>query len=139
MERTKTTGSDKGVSVLPIFVSTEALIEVEWLLVGLDLWQRDELSYKRDYFLCLPSPDFSGPCGKKARYTDAQGFSKALMSSLRTSDGAQLLLPEAVSFWSEHSNRAGLDSWLASLSVGEDLRRFVGRWAMKGCWRICSH
>ena len=100
--------------------------------MGLDLWQGDDLSCKLDYFLCLPNRDFSGTCGKKARYTDAQGFSSALLSSLRTTDGAPLLLPAAVSFWSEHSDRAGLDSWLASLSVGEDMRRFVGRWAVKG-------
>ena len=39
--------------------------------------------------------------------------------------------PEAVDFWSEHSDRAGLDSWLAALSVGPDLRRFVGRWGIQ--------
>ena len=44
LERTKTTGSDKDASVLPIFVSTEAHVEVEWLLVGLELWQQAKLS-----------------------------------------------------------------------------------------------
>ena len=43
----------------------------------------------------------------------------------------RLLLPDAVSFWSEHSDRAGVDSWLGALSVGADLRRFVGRWAIQ--------
>ena len=38
---------------------------------------------------------------------------------------------DAVGYWSEHSDRAGVDSWLGALSVGADLRRFVGRWAIQ--------
>lgn len=70
---------------------------------------------------------------RRALYSDAKVFSTSLLSSLQAGQGDQpLLLPAAVSFWSEHSDRAGLDFRLGALSVGADLRRFVGRWAVKG-------
>ena len=37
-----------------------------------------------------------------------------------------------MSFWSEHSDRAGVDSWLAALGVDGSLRAFVGRWSRQG-------
>ena len=42
----------------------------------------------------------------------------------------RLLEPEVGNFWTEHSDRAGVDSWLAALGVDKDLRGFVGRWAI---------
>ena len=60
------------------------------------------------------------------------GFSRSLLGLLVDNEGAKLLEPESIFFWSEHSDRAGLDSWLAAMSVGADLRRFIGRWALKG-------
>ena len=45
---------------------------------------------------------------------------------------AKLLHPVAIDYWTEHSDRAGLDSWLGSLMVGSDFRKFVGRWAAQG-------
>ena len=90
----------------------------------------------------LPNNHLSGHIGKRARYTDAVGFSKSLLGMLVDSEGAKLLEPESVCFRSEHSVRAGLDSWLAAMSVGSDVRRFVGRWAVKssedGCVRSAS-
>ena len=46
-------------------------------------------------------------------------------------DGHALLPPPAPSFWSEHSDRAGLDGWCATLGVQETERSFLGRWAAK--------
>ena len=43
-----------------------------------------------------------------------------------------MLLPEAVSFWTEHSDRSGVDGWLATLGVDQSLRSFVGRWSNLG-------
>ena len=93
------------------------------------------LAYKRDYFLCLPTPDLRGTIGKRALYSDAAGFSRALFASLEASGaygGTRILRKEALLFWTEHSDRAGLDSHLAALGVSSDLRRFVGRWAAQG-------
>ena len=50
---------------------------------------------------------------------------------MRTPGGEPLLLPEAVAFWTEHSDRCGVDSCLAALGVGADLRGFVGRWGVR--------
>ena len=120
------------MAILPIFVSSGAWIGTEWLWPGLDVWEKD-LATPRDYFLPLPNEDLSGSCGKRARYSDARGFSKALMALLTTRDGGtKLLHPTAVDYWTEHSDRAGLDSWLGALMVGADVRRFAGRWAVKG-------
>ena len=135
LERTKTSGADKKIAALPLYVSKEAYIAHEWLLPGLALWTSPPFFYKRDYLLCLPSADLAGTCGKRAKYCDAQGFSRSLLAGLLVDSEdpfAPLLLPSAVDFWSEHSDRAGLDSWLASLSVGADLRKFVGRWSAGG-------
>ena len=104
LERTKTTGADKGIAVLPIFVSLDAYIAREWLLPGLEIWKNTELGFARDYLLVLQNRDLSGTCGKRARYSDARGFSQALMSSITLEgDSDPLLIPEAIEFWSEHS------------------------------------
>ena len=132
LSRTKTSGSDKEITVLPVFVSFEAWVEKEWLRTGLGIWQSEGLGFSRDYFLCLPDRALTGSCGKRARYSDARGFSRSLLGTLRATDGSPLLLPAALNFWTEHSDRSGLDSWLGALSVGGDLRRFVGRWAAAG-------
>ena len=89
-------------AVLPLFVSRDVWLSQEWLLQGLELWQTSPLGWGRDYFLPLPNLDFAGTCGKKARYSDAQTFSRALLSSLRDEDGEKLLLDEAVGMWKEH-------------------------------------
>ena len=122
------------MSLLPIFVSQEAWIEREWLREGFALWQSGPLAYARDYFLCLPSPDFQSTCQLRARYSDAKGFSLALLSSLAclNDDSAKLLFAGVAEYWSEHSDRSGLDTWLAALGVPGDARRFVGRWSAKG-------
>ena len=131
LRQTKTSGPDKKVSVLPVFVSAFAWVHVPWLDVGLEIWLKD-LGFKRDYFLPLPTLDLQGTCQKRARYSDAVGFSKSLFATLKAPDGSRLLCTEALSFWTEHSDRAGADSWLAALSVPADLRRFLGRWAVQG-------
>lgn len=131
LTRTKTSGIDKAMVHLPIFVSQDVWITEPWLDIGLELWQK-KLCSARDYFLPLPSGDFNGFQNRRARYTDAQCFSKALMSALKGPEGDRLLVNEAVGFWSEHSDRSGLVSWLGALGVPEEFRKFVGRWATKG-------
>ena len=39
---------------------------------------------------------------------------------------------EAIGFWSEHSDRCGLDSWCAALNFGPSQRICLGRWGAKG-------
>ena len=57
---------------------------------------------------------------------------RSLLGSLRASDGTALLSHTACRFWTEHSDRAGLDGWCMALGVSEPERSFLGRWAAKG-------
>ena len=83
------------MAVLPVFVSRDAWVDQEWLLPGLELWLDGELAYPRDYLLPLPNRSFTGTVCKRARYSDAVGFSKALLSSLKAEDGTTPLLHPA--------------------------------------------
>ena len=134
LRRTKTSGPDKQRQALPAFLSQHAWVEAEWLQVGLELWTSEEhgLGFKRDYLLSLPDKLLAGTCGKRARDSDAAGFSRALFATLVDESGDPLLLQAALSFWTEHSDRAGLDSWAAALNVPGDLRGFLGRWGAQG-------
>ena len=118
--------------MLPVFVSEEAYLRKPWLDVGLRLWEAKELAFPRDYLLPLPTEDLKAARRTRAVYSDAAGFSRAILASLHHEDGNALLLPEACSFWREHSDRAGLDSWAACLRVDEPERAFLGRWGAKG-------
>mgnify|MGYP003333697518 CR=1 FL=1 len=132
LERTKTSGPGKSMTVLPVFVSEEAYIRFPWLDTGLLLWVEGPLAFPRDYFLPLPTQNFDSCLHERARYTDSAGFSRALLASFARPDGSALLSPTACRYWTEHSDRAGLDSWCAALSVPEPERSFLGRWAAKG-------
>ena len=109
LKQTKTSGPDKKTAVLPVFVSEDAYLRRPWLYEGLDLWQQGGLNYKRDYFLPLLTVDLQGTCQKRARYTDAACFSRALLNTLPAEDGEKLLHPDSCLFWTEHSDRVGLD------------------------------
>ena len=91
LKRSKTSGADKAVSVLPVYVANDAWVAEDWLWEGMALWQESSLVFARDYWLCLPNKDFSGTCGKRARYTHARGFSKALLAGLKAPGGGKLL------------------------------------------------
>ena len=90
------------------------------------------MAFPRDYFLPLPNLDLTGAVKKRALYTDAAGFSVALLASLTAADGSALLPVEGARFWTEHSDRAGLDGWCAGLGFQESERGFLGRWAARG-------
>ena len=132
LERTKTSGPGKTMTVLPVFVSEDAYVRKPWLDIGLLLWTKGPLDFPRDYFLPLPSHDLQGCLQERALYTDSAGFSRALFGTLRRHDGQALLSPAACRFWTEHSDRAGLDGWCIALEVAEPERSFLGRWAAKG-------
>ena len=67
---------------MPIFVSDKAYLAHEWLYPGYDLLQK-EFGYKRDYLLPLATPDLQGCIQRRAEYSDAAGYSRALMLKLR--------------------------------------------------------
>ena len=131
LERTKTSGPGKKILLLPVFVSTDAYLVLPWLLVGLALWKEEPLNFDRDFFLPLPTEDLQGAKHIRARYTDSAGFSSALLRSLHDEQNLALLPGLSGNFWTEHSDRAGLDGWAAALGVRESERGFLGRWAAK--------
>jgi hypothetical protein len=69
---------------------------------------------------------------RRALYTDCAGFSVALLASLADDEGHALLPAGGARFWTEHSDRSGLDGWCATLGFGDSERGFLGRWAAKG-------
>jgi hypothetical protein len=155
LERTETTGAVKQILAIPAYVSAEAWISGQrWLPAGFAVgktWCSDQ-----DCLLPLPSPDLSGVVEKRARYADSAACSRAILAGLRapfctgalaaTSGAADeldldelpqvwrfgeelLLLPAAVRFWTEHSDRNFLSSAAASLGEPKDRRDLLGRWA----------
>ena len=137
LERTKTSGPGKKVLVLPVYISKSAYVQEEmWLGVGYEL-MKSEYAYERDYLLPLAREDLSGCVERRAEYTDAVYYSRALLGTLTAApagdEGQRSLLTDlAVRYWTEHSDRAGLTSWLAGLGVAKSERSFLGRWAIRG-------
>jgi len=132
LERTKTSGLGKTLTVLPCFVSEAAYVLKPWLDVVFLLWSESPLDYPWDYFPPPPTEDFRGCLQERALYSDSAGFSRALLGTLRRPDGTALLSGAACRFWTEYSDRAGLDGWCMALAVPEPERSFLGRWATKG-------
>ena len=134
LERTKTSGPGKAMQVLPFFVSDFAYLrQKNWLRTGLTVL-REKFGSQRDYLLPLPAQNFEEELGRRALYTDAAGFSRQLLRGLTrsTDDDHPLLIEEAVPFWTEHSDRSGLDSWSAAIGVPKWKRDFLGRWSAQG-------
>ena len=69
---------------------------------------------------------------RRALYSDSAALSASLLDSLATETGSAVLPSSSGRFWSEHSDRAGLDSWAGALGVQQSDRDFLGRWAPKG-------
>ena len=54
------------------------------------------------------------------------------MLSVPGRPGEALLDATAARFWTEHSDRCGLNSWHACLGTDKSERSFLGRWGVKG-------
>lgn len=102
---------------------------MDWLVKGWHLWQ--EIGTDRDYFLPVPNEDLSGVRLVEARYTDGVAMSRACLLLLKATGGESLLLPEAVRFWTEHSERATLPSWCGCLpQFPASWLDLLGRWGV---------
>lgn len=139
LDRTKTSGPGRRVRFLPIFISRAAyLVCPQWLEVGLQIWSSAGMNFERDFFLPLPCDDWTGCKQAMASYSQVVAITKALWRSLRAlkfahgswqfSDQRLLTSPDALSFWTEHSERNWLNSVLAALEVPREQRDFLGRW-----------
>ena len=131
--RTKTSGAGKSKEVLPLFISRDAFVNEpgEWLESGFRLWSGT--NQDRDYFLALPTEDLSGVRRIEATYTDAVAMSRVLLGRALVAGKSLprdlLCLPEALDFWTEHSGRACMPSWVACLGrFPKDWADMLGRW-----------
>ena len=82
-----------------------------------------------------PAPAEPGLAGGHPEARPLHGLGRSFsgtFKSLSTATAEAKLPEDAGRFWSEHSDRAGLDSWTAALGVGQSERDFLGRWAAKG-------
>ena len=132
LERTKTSGLGKARQHLPLFVAKgAALSDPDWLAVGWALWE--SASPGRDYFVGLPSEDLQRMRDVEAKYPDGLAMGRALLREVRSGDGEVLLTPGVEQFWSEHSERATLPSWVGCVeSFPADWIDSLGRWS-GGC------
>ena len=144
LERTKTTGAGKKVEIQHVFISVEAwLEEPRWLGVGYQLWKtmsEEAGLFNRDFMLALPNYEGTGLIGAMGKYYHASQMSQALLGELVMSQrkqdelegvgrpGGILLCQGAGTVWSEHSERATLRSWAASLGVDDYVAKQLGRW-----------
>ena len=128
LERTKTRGPGKRVRHLSIFVSAKASF----------MASAGAFSFCRDYFLAMPNEDWSGVRQVMADYSDAATLSKQILRMLTVpiqedrkwvrSQQPLILMPEALAYWTEHSDRNWLNSLLAAIGVSPQERNYVGRW-----------
>ena len=149
LTRTKTSGQDKSVEALPVHVSSKAFLGIStWLAVGFGLWQQVPLD--RDCFLVMPDPVRQGTVKVEVTYADAITMTKAMLMSLTrpsstggdaTQEEKLFLGTEVVSFWTEHSARASMASWVSCLAeFPADWCDLLGRWgASRGEGYVRTH
>ncbi len=138
--RSKTSGPGRTKEFLPLCVSRGAYVAApQWLEVGFELWcGPDQPCADRDYFLQVPTSDFSAVQPVEAVYRDAMTLTRCVRASLRQpvwTDGQwtvteeRLLHPEAIGYWSEHSGRADMPSWGYALEFPEEWLQALGNWS----------
>ena len=142
LTRTKTTGAGMKVQEVPIFIHSRAGFSGRpWLKVGFELWNNPPFNYSRDYFLPLPTRNWSGVVHKMAGYSECSGMMRALMLELEIPEKSisgtwrsraltQLIPAPGHLYWQEHSDRNFAPSVAASLGVAEHDRNFLGRWGI---------
>ncbi|CAE7244397.1 unnamed protein product [Symbiodinium sp. CCMP2592] len=139
--KTKTTGPDRRINMVPLFISRKASFSgLDWLKKGHQIWS--EIEYKRDFLVLQASDDWE-TCGNKG--VDASAVSlyvRKIYKELcvpRWAEGRwiqnkeRLLLPgDCALHFSGHSARNFLTSIAAAIRVPKDDRDFLGRWKVGG-------
>ncbi len=123
------------------------------MVTGYDIWTR-LAPFERDYFLPLPLEDPESTCMKPALYPDVCAMSRALFRTVSaptrvldagpvpsevlsschwvSSDEPLFSVPLLWSYFTEHSDRATLMSWLAAHGYIKEVRNFAGGWSTQG-------
>ena len=140
LRRTKTSGPGKPVGELHGFVARDiSLSGVDWLKLGLDLLDEEELRFQRDFFAIYYGKDWTDP-GRD--YLEPEGLATMLRTFLLTlpvvarrgsglvlNQASMLISPEMASFWTGHSARHTLPSWAAAAGIAKEDRDYLGRWS----------
>lgn len=137
LSRTKVSGRDKKIEALPVFVSSSAYVfHTDWLEIGWGFWEA--VPHKRDFFLVMPSEDRHGTLKIEVEYADALAMTKAQLLTAKavaahngeiTRHDTCFLDVAAAAYWTEHSPRATLASWVACLGTfPADWPDLLGRW-----------
>ena len=141
--RTKTSGIGKKVERLNFFISPGAwVLHANWLHRGFTVntaLSRSSAMEDRDYLVPKPQPNLMGFRKSMVKYPDALIMGRALLRELplllEARDGGhvradgRLIDLEAVGFWSEHSERGSMDTWMELAKVPKEIRCMLGRWA----------
>lgn len=140
LRRTKTSGPGKPVGELQGFIARDvSLSGVDWLQLGMELLDEDELKFSRDFFAVAFAREWQNP---SRDFLEPEGLATMLRKLLLTlpvvvrrggglalNRGVMLISPEMASFWSGHSARHTLPSWAAAAGVGKEDRDYLGRWS----------
>ena len=140
LRRTKTSGPGKPVGELHGFVARDiSLSGVDWLKLGLDLLDEEELRFQRDFFAIYYGKDWTDP-GRD--YLEPEGLATMLRTFLLTlpvvarrgsglvlNQASMLISPEMASLWTGHSARHTLPSWAAAAGIAKEDRDYLGRWS----------
>ena len=135
--RTKTTGPDRRVKEVQIFVHRRAgLSGNDWLKVGFELW--DKISQRRDFLVLEADRDWSKPTTRGVDAASVSLYVSSVLQQLGTpklEEGVYrmnrqrpLMAEEAHRFFRGHSPRNFLTSVAAAIGVPRDDRDFLGRW-----------
>ena len=139
--RTKTSGMGKKVDKLNFFISPGAwVLHSNWLHMGFmvdTVLSRSSAMQDRDYLVPKLQPNLMGFRKSMVKYPDALIMGRALLKELplllEAQDGGQvradgrLIDLEAVGFWSEHSERGSMDTWMQLARVPTEIRCMLGR------------
>ena len=141
--RTKTTGADKKVNALPLFISSACSFSGQpWLQEGFEIWSSAAFWSERDFWLSLPNACMDGSTGQMAEYSDSIALGRNLFQGLcqpkcdetgcLVSGNQPIFAPGAASFFTEHGDRVWLISVAAELSIEKSRREFCGKWNPEG-------
>ena len=140
LRRTKTSGPGKPVGELQGFIARDvSLSGVDWLRLGMELLEDEELNFPRDFFAIGFAREWNNP---ERSFLELEGLATMLRKLLLTlpavgrriggltlNQGTMLISPEMGSFWTGHSARHTLPSWAAAAGIGKEDRDYLGRWS----------
>ena len=139
--KTKTTGPDRRVNMVQVFISRKAGFSgQDWLAQGYKLWS--EIEYKRDFLVLQASDDWETCVNRGVDASTVSLYVRKIFKELcipRWMEGQwkqnkdRVLLPgDCALHFVGHSARNFLTSVAAAIGVPKDDRDYLGRWKIGG-------